>query len=141
MTMNKITITMGDTVVEIVPGNTSWGSTQGTYKITTQGEITEKDGSPLLAMGSLNEILERANLEQIPVMVQEFGVFNKTPHDVTLAYLTDVVTLFNTHQIGYTLWNLSGSFGILDSERSDCDYTSYRGKQLDQTMTNILQGN
>jgi len=141
MTMNRITIVNGDKEIIIIPGNTSWGSMQKTYKITGEGEITEADGSPVLALGSLQETLDQAQSEQVPVMVQEFGVFNQTPHDVTLAYLSDVVTLFNTYQIGYTLWNLGGSFGILDSDRSDCTYTSYRGKQLDQAMTDILQGN
>ena len=99
------------------------------------------DGTPIIALGDLHETLETAESEQIPVMVGEFGVYNKTPHDVTLAYLSDVVTLFNSYQIGYTLWNLTGSFGIIDSDRSDCTYTFYRNKQLDQEMTNILQGN
>jgi endoglucanase len=85
--------------------------------------------------------LETAKSEQIPVMVGEFGVYNKTPHDVTLDYLSDVVAMLNSYQVGYTLWNLTGSFGIIDSDRNDCTYTSYRGKQLDQAMTDILQGN
>ena len=33
-----------------------------------------------------------ARSEKIPVMIQEFGVYNQTPHDVTLSYLTDVVS-------------------------------------------------
>jgi len=141
MTINQITIKTGNTEIDIIPGNTSWGSTQDTYIITNEGQITEADGSPILALGSLNETLELAKSEQIPVMVQEFGVYNQTPHDVTLAYLSDVVLLFNSYQIGFSLWNLSGTFGILDSDRNDCSYTSYRGKQLDMEMANILQGN
>ena len=141
LTMNRITISSGGDEIVIVPGNTSWGSMQKTYKITAEGEVTEADGSPVLALGSLQETLDIAKSNQIPVMVQEFGVHNQTPHDVTLAYLSDVVTLFNDNQIGYALWNLSGSFGILNSDRSDCTYTSYRGNQFDQAMTDILQGN
>ena len=141
MTINRITIESGDSEIIIIPGNTSWGSMQDSYKITNDGEITELDGTPIIALGELNETLETAQSEQIPIMVGEFGVYNKTPHDVTLAYLSDVVALFNSYQIGYTLWNLSGSFGIINSDRIDCTYTSYRGKQLDQAMTNILQGN
>jgi aryl-phospho-beta-D-glucosidase BglC (GH1 family) len=141
MTINAITIKSGDSEINIIPGNTSWGSMQNSYKITDEGEITELDGTPIIALGSLKETLETAEAEQIPIMIGEFGVYNKTPHDVTLAYLSDVVTLFNSYQVGYTLWNLSGSFGILNSDRGDCTYTSYRGKQLDQALTDILQGN
>ena len=141
LTMNRITLSLGGSEVTIVPGNTGWGSIQKTYKITTEGEITEEDGRPVLALGSLQETLDLGISESIPIMVQEFGVYNQTPHTVTLDYLTDVVALFNTYNVGYTLWNLSGSFGILNSGRTDCTYTSYRGNQLDQAMADILTGN
>jgi hypothetical protein len=141
LTINKITIKSGDSEITIIPGNTSWGSLQKTYIITAEDQITEADGSPVLALGSLKETLDLAVSEQIPIMVQEFGVYNQTPHEVTLAYMSDVVNMFKSYQVGYTLWNLTGSFGILDSDRSDCNYTSYRGKQLDQEMTDLLQGN
>lgn len=140
MTMNRITIRAGSQEIAIIPGNTSWGSLQETYKITSEGEITGADGSPVLALGDLMDKFDQAEMENIPLMVQEFGVHNLTPHDVTVAYLADVVDIFNSYNIGYTLWNLSGSFGIIDSGRGDCNYTSYQGRQLDEQMTNLLQG-
>lgn len=139
LTINSIRIRNNDYDLELIPGNTSWGAMQKSYKITAEGELTETDGSPAVALTDLMEKFELAEAEKIPVMIQEFGVYNQTPHEVTLAYLSDVVDIFKTYQVGYTLWNLSGSFGILNSSRDDCSYTSYQGKQLDQAMTQILQ--
>jgi len=80
MTINRITIKSGDSEITIIPGNTSWGSMQDNYLITNEGEFTEMDGTPIIALGDLHETLETAESEQIPIMVGEFGVFNKTPH-------------------------------------------------------------
>jgi hypothetical protein len=139
MTINKITITTGTGDVVIVPSNTSWGSKQDTYKITTEGKITDVNGNPVLALGALITNLEYAKSEDIPVMVQEFGVYNKTPHSVTLNYLTDAVSVFNKYHLGYAMWNMIGTMGIINSERTDFTYESYRGKQLDRQMTTIMQ--
>ena len=141
MTMNKITISTANYKNEIIPGNTAWGSKQDSYKITSDGEITNTDGSPVIALEDLKETLETARSQQIPIMVQEFGVYNKTPHQVTLDYLSDVVDMFNDYNVGYALWNLIGDFGILDTDRSDCNYTLYNNRQLDQEMLDLLKGN
>lgn len=139
MTFNRITIASGAARVILIPGNTNWGSTQDTYKITWEGKVTDMTGKPVLALGGISTTLQTAEADNIPVMIQEFGVYNKTPHDVTLAFLSDVVSAFNSHHVGYAMWNLIGSMGIINSERSDMTYEDYRGKQLDREMTSILQ--
>jgi len=138
MTINKITIKSGTGELVIIPGNTSWGSRQDTYKITSEGKITDVNGNPVVALSNLTNSLEIARAENIPVMIQEFGVYNQTPHDVTLAYLTDVVSVFNKNKVGYAMWNLIGSMGNINSDRVDCTYEQYRGKLLDSEMTTIL---
>jgi endoglucanase len=40
---------------------------------------------------------------------------------------------------GWALWNFRGSFGILDSGRSDGAYESWRGHKLDRAMLTVLQ--
>jgi aryl-phospho-beta-D-glucosidase BglC (GH1 family) len=139
MSLNKITIKSGTSEIVIVPGNTAWGSKQDTYKITSDGKITDINGNPVVVLRDLSNKLEIAKSENIPVMIQEFGVFNQTPHSVTLAYLTVVVSIFNKNKVGYAMWNLIGSMGIINSERTDCTYEQYRGKQLDREMTTIMQ--
>ena len=139
MTYNKITIRSGTSEVVIIPGNTNWGSKQDTYKITSEGKITDVNGNPVLALSTLTNTLATARSENIPVMIQEFGVYNQTPHAVTLAWLTDVVSVFNKNNVGYAMWNLIGTMGIINSERIDCTYEQYRGKLLDREMTTIMQ--
>ena len=139
MTFNKISIRSRADEVIIIPANTDWGSKQNTYKITSEGKITDTDGNPVLALNTLDNNLKSARSEGIPIMIQEFGVYNQTPHDVTLSYLTDVVSVLNKNKVGYAMWNMIGSMGIINSGRSDCTYEQYRGKQLDREMTTILQ--
>jgi endoglucanase len=73
-------------------------------------------------------------------MIQEFGVHNQTPHEITLDFLGDLVPVFNEYNRGFALWNLEGSFGIINSGRTDCNYESYEGDLLDRKMLDILKG-
>jgi len=139
MTINKITLKSGTGELVIVPSNSDWGSKQVTYKITSEGKITDVNGNPVLALGGLISTLEFAKAENVPVMIQEFGVYNQTPHNVTIDYLTDLVSVFNKNHLGYAMWNLIGTMGIINSERTDFTYELYRGKQLDREMTTIMQ--
>jgi aryl-phospho-beta-D-glucosidase BglC (GH1 family) len=139
MTFNKISIRSGANEIVIIPSNTAWGSKQNTYKITSEGKITDTDGNPVLALNTLDKNLKSAKTDGIPVMIQEFGVYNQTPHNVALAYLTDVVSILNKNKIGFAMWNMIGSMGIINSDRADCTYEPYWGLQIDREMTTILQ--
>jgi hypothetical protein len=139
VSFNKLTLKTGSGNIEIIPANTEWGIKQSEYALTSDGKITDLAGNPVVPLGGLVKKLEAAESQNIPVMVQEFGVYNKTPHKVTLDYLTDVVKVFNKYQIGYTMWNMIGSMGIINSGRDDCPYEIYKGKSLDRQMTSIIQ--
>jgi hypothetical protein len=43
------------------------------------------------------------------------------------------------HGIGYALWNFRGSFGILDSGRTDIEYEDWHGHKLDRRLLTMLQ--
>ena len=75
----------------------------------------------------------------IGVMVGEFGVYHKTPHKVVLAWMRDLLALWKSAGWGWALWNFEGSFGILNSQRADVRYESWRGHQLDRAMLELLQ--
>jgi len=139
MTLNRITLYFGNNTTVIIPANTAWGLKQTIYKITAEGKITDENGNPVVALSGLTSCLESAKTENIPVMIQEFGVYNQTPHDVTLAYLTDLVAVFSKYNVGYAMWNLIGSMGIINSDRTDFTYEPYRGKLLDREMNSIMQ--
>jgi hypothetical protein len=139
MTFNKISLCSVSDTLEIIPANTTWAVKQTSYIITVDGKITYMNGNPAVALGNLVNKLEEAKTGNIPVMIQEFGVYNKTPHSVTIDYLKDVVSVFNNYKLGYAMWNMIGTMGIINSERADCIYESYRGKSIDRQMTSIIQ--
>ncbi len=75
----------------------------------------------------------------IGVHCGEAGCYNKTPYDVFHAWLSDVMDILKGHGIGYALWNFRGSFGLLDSGRSDIEYEAWYGHKLDRRMLTLLQ--
>jgi endoglucanase len=77
----------------------------------------------------------------VGVHVGEWGAFHRTPHDVVLRWMADCLALWKEAGWGWALWNFRGSFGILDSERTDVAYEDYRGHKLDRKMLDLLQEN
>lgn len=75
----------------------------------------------------------------VPVHFGEGGAYNKTPHAIVLAWLEDVMDILKANDFGYALWNFRGSFGILDSGRSDVAYEDFHGHKLDRQMLRLLQ--
>lgn len=73
------------------------------------------------------------------VMVGEWGAYNKTPHTVTLRWMEDMLKTFRRAEMGWALWNFRGSFGVLDSGRSDVRYEDVQGRMLDRQMLELLQ--
>ena len=73
-----------------------------------------------------------------PVHVGEWGCYTRTPHDVCLAWMGDQLALWKEAGWGWSMWNLRGEFGILDSNREDVRYEDYRGHKLDRRMLELL---
>lgn len=69
----------------------------------------------------------------------EGGSFNKTPHDVFMAWMTDVMEILYQHDIGWALWNFRGSFGVVDSGREDVDYKEFQGHKVDGKLLRLLR--
>jgi aryl-phospho-beta-D-glucosidase BglC (GH1 family) len=76
---------------------------------------------------------------EVGVMVGEWGCFNKTPHAVFLKWAEDSLSLWKECGWGWALWNLVGSFGVLNSERADVLYQDFRGYKLDRALLRLLQ--
>jgi len=68
----------------------------------------------------------------------ECGCWNKTPHDVFLAWFSDVLDILGENKIGFALWEFVGSFGILDSGREDVNYVGWYGHKLDKKLLDLL---
>jgi aryl-phospho-beta-D-glucosidase BglC (GH1 family) len=82
---------------------------------------------------------KEAESKGIGVIVGEFGCHNRTPHPVVLAWMEDCLKNWQEAGWGWSLWNFRGSFGILDSGRSDVEYEEFHGHQLDRKMLKLLQ--
>ena len=75
----------------------------------------------------------------VQVHVGEWGCFNRTPHDVALAWMSDCLSLWKEAGWGYSMWEFRGAFGILDSGRHDVKYEDYKGYKLDRKMLELLK--
>jgi aryl-phospho-beta-D-glucosidase BglC (GH1 family) len=138
MTINHIILKQDTSELVIYLSDDSWGRKQASYTLGADGILRTPEGNDLLPFETYRANVAIAKENNIPMMVQEFGVYNKTAHEVTLSFLSDLTDFFYENKIGWALWNFSGSFGILDSDREDCAYTPYQGQLLDQPMLLVL---
>jgi endoglucanase len=75
----------------------------------------------------------------VGVHVGEWGAYQYTPHKVVLAWMKDCLELWQEAGWGWAMWNLRGSFGVLDSGRTDVKYEQMRGHQLDREMLELVR--
>lgn len=115
-------------------------------------ESLEKPTWPMIDKGGVLWNREKLRTELIakwqpliergaPVHVGEWGCFVKTPHAVCLAWMSDLLALWKEAGWGWSMWNLRGGFGIVDSGRADVAYEDFRGHKLDRKMLDLLLAN
>ncbi|HZY79734.1 MAG TPA: cellulase family glycosylhydrolase [Cyclobacteriaceae bacterium] len=76
---------------------------------------------------------------KVGVHCGECGCWNKTPHDVFLAWFGDVLDILTSNKIGYSLWEFEGSFGLINSGRTDVQYEGWYGQDLDWRLLDLLR--
>lgn len=69
----------------------------------------------------------------------ECGSWNKTPHEVFLAWFGDLTDILSDAGIGFALWSFIGDFGILDSGRTDVAYEDWYGHKLDRKLLDLIK--
>lgn len=82
---------------------------------------------------------KEAESKGIGVHVGEWGCYNKTPHDVALAWMKDFLELWQEEGWGWAMWNLRGSFGVVDSGRNDVQYEEFQGHKLDRKLLELIR--
>jgi endoglucanase len=82
------------------------------------------------------QALER---QGVGIHVGEWGAYQRTPHRVALAWMRDFLELWKQAGWGWALWNLRGSFGVVDSGRTDVAYEDWQGHKLDRAMLDLLR--
>jgi endoglucanase len=116
------------------------------YKDTTHlpdpkwpGQVGDKMMSRDMLEKYYQPWIELALNSKAGVHCGECGAYNKTPHDVFLAWFRDVSDILSSHQIGFAVWNFIGDFGILDSGRTDVAYEDWHGHRLDRQFLDLLR--
>jgi endoglucanase len=70
----------------------------------------------------------------------EFGVLSTAPHRAALAWTNDLLSLLHEHGLGWSLWNLRGNFGVLDSGRAEGEMARLpSGELLDGALLELLE--
>lgn len=118
-----------------VPGRTVDSWPEPAWPMTIEGEIVDRD----VLRRRLIDPWKAIEAQGVTVHVGEWGCYRFTPHDVALAWMTDLLELWQEAGWGWALWNLRGDFGVLDSRRADVRYEKFRGHDLDRAMLELLQ--
>lgn len=124
--------------------DTDWGRTasrlmvRGDGTVVNYGEAGEVSCSDWLISNYMSSWRQFADEYGIGIMVGEWGVHNQTPHGVTLRLMEDMLKAFNKLEMGWSLWNFNGSFGIVNSGREDVQYEDFEGYSLDRDMSELL---
>lgn len=116
----------------------SWVKSDGwpepTYPLTLDGKRIDK------AVIAAHYAPWRAAEEQgIAVHIGECGCHNRTPQDVAVAWLRDLIGVYDDFGWGYALWNFSESFGILANGRPGERCESYRGYSVNREILEIMK--
>ena len=145
VTPELIDLKVGQSCRGYAPGQISHYKAPWVYKDTTNlpdvkwpGQVGDRYLDKTLLEELYAPWIELKN-KGIGVHCGECGCFNKTPHDVFLAWFTDVLGILSANDIGFALWELSGSFGLLNSEREDVAYEDWYGHKLDRKLLTLLQ--
>ena len=106
------------------------GKVQNQYEVTFDRKwLTDSNVVPWLPAQKLG----------IKIFVSEFGTPRAIPHPAALAWMEDHLNNWKGLGWGWALSNFKGSFGILDSKRTDAKYEDFHGHKLDRKMLNLLQ--
>ncbi len=116
-----------------VKGSDAWP--EPTYPLTENGKVWDRSSIEKDQVGPWKALQEQG----VGVMVGEFGAHNQTPHAAVIPWMRDCLAVWKEAGWGWALWNFRGSFGILDSGRSDVKYEDWRGHKLDRAMLERLQ--
>jgi aryl-phospho-beta-D-glucosidase BglC (GH1 family) len=77
----------------------------------------------------------------VAVHIGEFGCFNKTPNDVALRWLSDLMSVYREFGWGYSMWNFKGPFGIVGHGRPGAVYTDIGGMKVDKALLELMINN
>ena len=75
------------------------------------------------------------------IHIGEFGCFDRTPNDIAIRWLSDLLSVYREFGWGYAMWNFQGPFGIIDHSRPGARLEPVSGYQVDRTLLDLLLEN
>lgn len=75
------------------------------------------------------------------IHIGEFGCFNRTPNEIAIRWLSDLLSVYQELGWGYALWNFKGPFGIIDHGRADARLEWISGYKVDRAMLDLMLEN
>jgi aryl-phospho-beta-D-glucosidase BglC (GH1 family) len=82
-----------------------------------------------------------AEQKGVEIHIGEFGCYNKTPNDIALAWLGDLLGVWREFGWGYALWNFKGPFGVAGHGRPGVKYEKTDGFSIDRALWDLLLEN
>ena len=73
------------------------------------------------------------------IHIGEFGCFNRTPNDVAVCWLTDLLSIFKEFGWGYAMWNFQGPFGIIEHGRPGAKLERIDGYNVDRALLDLMR--
>lgn len=137
---SELRITRPGATSQTFPTDVAWGQKPGVANFDSKGQLIPSPGvDPEAPLIDYLRPWREISAQGESVFVGEWGCYNQTPHPVALAWMKSWLDQWKSAGYGWALWNFRGSFGILDSGRTDVKYEDWRGHQLDREMLNLLQ--
>ncbi|MBK8575767.1 MAG: cellulase family glycosylhydrolase [Elusimicrobia bacterium] len=126
------------------PSYMEWGKLQDSYFLSEDMKdlrVLKEDpnGNPLpddpFALGEWIAASQRG----VEVVIGEFGVYNRVPHDVSMALQEAKLKAFQDAGFSWCLWAFKGEFGPFDPKRQGIALDKYRGMAVDRDYLKILK--
>jgi aryl-phospho-beta-D-glucosidase BglC (GH1 family) len=74
----------------------------------------------------------------VAIHIGEFGCFNRTPNDIALRWLTDLLSVFKEFGWGYAMWNFEGAFGVIAHGRPGARFEFIDGYKVDRNLLDLM---
>lgn len=121
-----------------VPQNEFESHAKPTWPMTDDaGNLWNRDKLRQVLIDPWRPLIDRG----VPVHVGEWGCYTATPHPVMLAWMKDMLAVWKEVGWGWSMWNLRGGFGVVDSGRADVKYEDFHGHKLDRELLELLLAN
>lgn len=145
LTFNEISVGLpGGEKGVFSPSSMEWGKPQSSYVLSKDMKVLQAAGSKPDGGVRVDDpfALEEwiaASKQGIPVIVAEFGVYNRVPHDVAMAVQEAKLKAFKEAGFGWCLWSFKGEFGPFNPQRQGIPLEKYRGMAVDGKYLELLK--